>query len=265
MQTVFKMRGCRACQDALPPPEFTMAFQPVVDLSLRRIDSHEALVRGLNRDPAQAVLAKVNSENRYSFDQACRVKAIELATRMGLDTRLNINFIPNAVYEPRACIRETLEAAARCGLDKSRLTFEIVEGEDFADMPHLKHIMAEYRRQGFLVALDDFGTGYSGLSRLAALQPDIVKLDRALIENCDADPVKRTIIAGIAALCRSLGTRLVAEGVETARELAVVQDAGIRFVQGFHFARPAFERLVTAAEIPFLAGSLAPLEAEGVG
>ncbi len=241
----------------MPAPDFTMAFQPVVDLSLGRIDGHEALVRGLNGDPAHVILARVNSENKYSFDQACRVKAIELATRMGLEGRLNINFIPNAVYEPRACIRQTLEAAARCGLDKTRLTFEIVEGEDFADMPHLKHIMSEYRKQGFLVALDDFGTGYSGLSRLASLQPDIVKLDRALIENCDADRVKRTIIIGIAALCRSLGTRLVAEGIETAEELSVVQDAGIRFVQGFYFARPAFEHLVTAAEIPYLARAAA--------
>jgi EAL domain-containing protein (putative c-di-GMP-specific phosphodiesterase class I) len=265
MQAGVKRISCRACQDAPPAPDFTMAFQPVVDLTLGRIDAHEALVRGLNGDPAHVVLARVNSENRYGFDQACRVKAIELATSMGLDARLNINFIPNAVYEPRACIRQTLEAAARCGLDKSRLTFEIVEGEDFADMPHLKHIMTEYRRQGFLVALDDFGTGYSGLSRLATLQPDIVKLDRAIIENCDVDRVKRTIIAGIAALCRSLGTKLVAEGIETEQELSVVQDAGIRFVQGFYFARPAFERLVTASEITHLARAAARLESQVSG
>jgi len=250
---------CKACQDTLPPPPFTMAFQPVIDMLHGRIDSHEALVRGVNGEGAYTVLAAVNGENRYSFDQACRIRAIELASRLGLTARLNINFIPNAVYNPGACVRQTLEAAARCGVPRSQLTFEIVEGEEFADMQHLQHIMTEYRKQGFLVALDDFGTGYSSLERLACLQPDIVKLDRALIAHCDTDRVKRTIVTSMAALCRSLGTRLVAEGVETEGELAAVRDAGIRFVQGFYFARPAFERLVRAEDIPFLARASRPL------
>ncbi len=250
---------CKACQDAPPPPAFTMAFQPVIDLLHARIDSHEALVRGPNGEGAYTILAALNAANRYSFDQACRIRAIELACRLGLTTRLNINFSPNAVYNPGACVRQTLEAAARCGLPRSQLTFEIVEGEDFADMQHLQHIMTAYRKQGFLVALDDFGTGYSSLERLACLQPDIVKLDRALIAHCDTDRVKRIIMASMASLCSSLGTRLVAEGVETEGELAVVRDAGIRFVQGFYFARPAFERLVRAEEIPFLAQAARPL------
>jgi EAL domain-containing protein (putative c-di-GMP-specific phosphodiesterase class I) len=230
-----------------------MAFQPVIDLLHERIEAHEALVRGPNGEGAYSVLAQVNSENRYSFDQACRVRAIELACSLGLDVRLNINFSPNAVYNPGSCIRQTLEAAARCGLPRNRLTFEIVEGEEFTDIEHLRHIMTEYRRQGFLLALDDFGTGYSSLERLAYLQPDIIKLDRALVAGCDSDRVKRTIIASTAALCRSLDTRLVAEGVETEGELAVVREAGIRYVQGFYFARPAFERLLAVRDIPHVA------------
>jgi EAL domain-containing protein (putative c-di-GMP-specific phosphodiesterase class I) len=244
---------CKACQDAPPPPPFSMAFQPVIDMLHGRIDSHEALVRGVNGEGASTVLGALNADNRYSFDQACRIRAIETACRLGLNARLNINFSPNAVYNPGACVRQTLEAAARCGLPRSQLTFEIVEGEEFADMQHLQHIMTEYRKQGFLVALDDFGTGYSSLERLACLQPDIVKLDRALIAHADTDRVKRTIVTSMAALCRSLGIRLVAEGVESEGELAVVRGAGIRFVQGFYFARPAFERLVRAEDIPFLA------------
>jgi len=236
-----------------------MAFQPVIDLLAERIEAYEALVRGLKAEGAYTVLSQINSENRYSFDQACRIRAIELASSLGLDARLNINFSPKAVYNPGTCIRQTLEAAARCGLPRSRLTFEIVEGEDFADMDHLRHIMTEYRRQGFLIALDDFGTGYSNLERLAYLQPDIVKLDRALVSGCDTDQVRRTIIASTAALCRSLDTRLVAEGVETEGELAVVRDAGIRYVQGFYFAHPAFERLLCASDIPYLARKSAAL------
>jgi EAL domain-containing protein (putative c-di-GMP-specific phosphodiesterase class I) len=105
-----------------------------------RIDAYEALVRGLDGEGAGHVLAQVNSGNMYKFDQACRIKAIEMAASLGMDRHLNINFLPNAVYEPRACIRATLDAAARTGFDPSRLTFEIVETELIADTPHLLNI-----------------------------------------------------------------------------------------------------------------------------
>jgi hypothetical protein len=163
-------KGCQACQSATPIFPFTMAFQPIVDIHERRIDGYEALVRSPTGGGASEVLAQVTPENVYAFDQACRVKAIELAARLGMDVTLSINFLPNAVYEPRACIRATLDAAARTGFRPDRLTFEIVETENIADTGHLLRIISEYRRQGFKIALDDFGTGYSGLARLAELR-----------------------------------------------------------------------------------------------
>src|SRR5689334_22988497 len=163
--------GCATCRDTKPAFPFTMAFQPVVDLDHRRVDAYEALVRGPNGEGAGHVLGQLTADNLYSFDQACRVKAIELATALGIgaagaDCRLNINFLPNAVYEPAACIRLTLEAARRTGFPLNRITFEIVEQEKLSPEGHLKRIITEYRRHGFLIALDDFATGYSGLSRL---------------------------------------------------------------------------------------------------
>ena len=242
-------RGCSACREHVDLFPFTMAFQPVIDLRDGRIYAHEALVRGADGASAGAVLAQVDDLNRYAFDQACRVKAIELAARLGMTARLNINFLPNAVYDPRACIQLTLEAASRTGFPTDRITFEIIEAEQIADDDHLKRIIREYRRQGFRVALDDFGTGFSGLSRLARLQPDTVKLDRDLIAGCDQDACRREIVVAMASLCRAIGVDLVAEGVETSGELDVVRDAGITFVQGFFFARPAFERLVGPGEL----------------
>jgi EAL domain-containing protein (putative c-di-GMP-specific phosphodiesterase class I) len=152
--------ACGACRQGTPIFPFTMAFQPVVDIQECRVDAYEALVRGPNREGAAQILGQVNDANRYSFDQACRVRAIELAAQLGIDRRLNINFLPNAVYEPRACIQTTLEAAARTGFDLSQLTFEIVENETIADSSHLRRIITEYHRWGFQIALDDFGTAY---------------------------------------------------------------------------------------------------------
>jgi EAL domain-containing protein (putative c-di-GMP-specific phosphodiesterase class I) len=232
-----------------------MAFQPVVDIQERRIDAYEALVRGPMGEGADHILGQITPKTRYLFDQTCRVKAIELASSLGIACRLNINFLPNAVYEPAACIRTTLAAAARTGFPLNRLTFEIVEQEDVADAAHLRRIIQEYRRIGFKVALDDFGSGYSSLARLADLQPDIVKLDRAVVQNCDQDKTRRSIIIHMVRLCHELDIKLVVEGIETEGELAAVQRAGVRFVQGFYLARPAFEAAVPVEQICWPAAS----------
>ena len=241
--------ACGACRSPKTLFPFTMAFQPIVDVQERRIAAHEALVRGPNGEAAADVLAQVTNKNLYAFDQACRTRAIALASNLGMDCRLSINFLPNAVYEPRACIRATLEAAAKTGFDPRRLTFEIVETEAIADTPHLLAIISEYRRHGFQVALDDFATGYSALARLADLKPDIVKLDRALIRDCDRDPIRLAIVAGMLSLGEAVGIQIIVEGVETAGEFEALRAAGARFMQGFYFARPLFERLCTNSDL----------------
>jgi EAL domain-containing protein (putative c-di-GMP-specific phosphodiesterase class I) len=248
-------RRCQGCERDAPLFAFTMAFQPIVDLHERRIVGHEALVRGPDGAGAAQVLAQVTPATLYAFDQACRVKAIELASRLGMAGQLSINFLPNAVYEPRACIRATLEAAARSGFDPRRLTFEVVESEALAEPAHLRRIVQEYRRQGFAVALDDFGTCYSGLARLADLRPDIVKLDRELVRDCDRDTLRLAIVASVIALGRSIGTRIVLEGVERTGEAEALRAVGGRYMQGFLFAKPRFEAICTDQEIFGAAGA----------
>ena len=108
-------KGCEGCRGggAFDKP-FSMAFQPIVDVSSGKVFAHEALVRGPKGEGAHTILSAVDQTNRYAFDQMCRVKAIELAAALrppGDDACLSINFMPNAVYEPRACIRLTLDAA----------------------------------------------------------------------------------------------------------------------------------------------------------
>jgi EAL domain-containing protein (putative c-di-GMP-specific phosphodiesterase class I) len=231
---------------------FTMAFQPIVDLQKRRIDAYEALVRGPQGEGADYVLSRLTDENRYAFDQSCRVKAIEMAAKLGIDRTLNINFLPNMVYEPEGCLRQTMLAAARTGFPLDRLTFEIVEQEDTAELEHLRQIITTYRHHGFQIALDDYGVGYSGLLRLAELRPDIVKLDRVLVRGCDSDHRRWTMIASLIKLCEALHTKIVLEGVETAAEAEALRRAGGRYMQGYYFAKPAFEAAIPDAAINWL-------------
>lgn len=220
-----------------------MAFQPIVDVASRSIFAYEALVRGENGEGAAEVIARVRPELLYRFDQTCRVAAIDTAARLGMKTRLSINFAPNAVYEPATCIRLTLAAAERCGFDPRQLIFEVTESEKIRDVPHVVRIIKDYQGRGFLTAIDDFGAGYAGLNLLAEFQPDVVKLDMALIRGLDGDRVRRSITSGIVATCRSLGCEVLAEGVETLGEFRELRDMGISRFQGYLFARPALEAL----------------------
>lgn len=223
--------------------DFTMAFQPIVDIARQKIFGHEALARGLGGEGAASVLEHVNASNQYQFDQMSRVKAIQLAAILGLDSYLSINFMPNAVYDAQTCISSTLEAAATCKFPLDRLIFEITETEKVEDIAHLREIVHEYKELGFKTAIDDFGAGHSGLHLLAEICPDYIKIDMSLIRNIDKDRTRQSIAKGILHVSRDLGLTPIAEGIETTEELTVVRDLGIELCQGYYFAKPAFRAL----------------------
>ncbi|AUZ44249.1 EAL domain-containing protein [Pseudomonas orientalis] len=239
---------CVGCQQSEPLGfDFAFAYQPIVDLRDRSIFANEALVRGTQGEGALSVLAHVNETNRYRFDQRCRTQAIAGAAALGMQTYLSINFMPNAVYRPELCIRSTLEAARAHNFPLDRLIFETLESEHVDNYRHLTNILREYRQFGFKTAIDDFGAGYSGLNLLADFQPDLIKLDMALIRDVDQDRVRQVIVRGIVTICEQLGVTVIAEGIESAGERDFLSDCGIFLMQGYWFARPAFNALAKVA------------------
>lgn len=245
----FEPVGCAECRNLEGLGfDFTMAFQPIFNVKTRTAYAYEALVRGVNGESAASILSKVDDSNRYRFDQACRVKAIELATSLGLldqpHCKLSINFLPNAVYRAETCIRATLEAARLFGFPLDRLMFEVTEGERVDDPDHLKSIFEAYERHGFTTAIDDFGSGYSGLNFLAMFQPHVLKIDMALTRGIDSDPVRKAIVEGIVLVANRLNIEVIAEGIETPQEYAALVETGISLMQGYLLARPAIGALV---------------------
>lgn len=238
-----KKSRCNACRTDVAVPEFSMAFQPIVDIETGLPFAFEALVRPLAGGGAREVLSRITDENRYAFDQACRVKAITLAARLGMDALLSINFLPNAVYQPAACLAKTLEAAERAQFPLHHLIFEVTENEPSRDVGHLQSIFSEYKRRGMITAIDDFGAGHSGLNMLADFQPDIIKIDMALTRAINSDPVRYAITRAIIELCAKLTISVVAEGVETLEEALTLRGLGVRLLQGYLFAKPGFECL----------------------
>ncbi|MWV28341.1 EAL domain-containing protein [Aurantiacibacter rhizosphaerae] len=238
--------GCEGCKSG-KGLDFGIrtAFQPIFDVRSGTVFAYEALVRGVNGEGAEKILSRVTADTLYSFDQACRVAAIKNAASAGLldsDARLSINFLPNAVYAPMACIRLTLETARQVGLPEDRLIFEFTENERL-DVSHVRDILKAYKTLGFGTALDDFGAGYSGLQLLADMPTDYVKLDMALIRGIDQSEPRRQIVLAMVRLLEGMGRTVIAEGIETRGELDAVADMGVHLMQGFLLAKPELDSL----------------------
>ena len=241
---IYDRFSCNKCFDKSSLDfDFTMAFQPIINCKTNTIFGYEALVRGLQNESAFSVIEQVNDDNRYLFDQLCRVKAIALAAKLKLDSMLSINFLPNAIYKPERCIRTTLEAAKEYGFPTNRIMFEFTENENISDTEFVKGIVEYYKKSGFITALDDFGSGYAGLGLLADFQTNIIKFDMKLIRNIDQDSTRQAIIKNCVSLFAELNITSLAEGVETIEEMLWLRDSGIDLMQGYLFAKPGFECL----------------------
>ncbi len=238
------MSACPGC-DCRTPLNFgiKMAFQPIVDASQKNVFAYEALVRGENGEGAGEVLGRITEDTKYTFDQSCRVKAIETASRIELPSKLSINFMPNAIYEPETCLAKTLSTARKTGFDKKNIIFEVTEQEKVVSQDFLVDVFEAYRKEGFMTAIDDFGAGHSGLNLLSDFQPDIIKIDMKLIRDIDSNKVNQVLVKGILDIAEQLGIRIIAEGIETENEFKYLQDAGVSLMQGYFFHKPMLEAI----------------------
>jgi EAL domain-containing protein (putative c-di-GMP-specific phosphodiesterase class I) len=247
MRDVGAKAHCGACQTVEPEPfPFSMAFQPIVDVETGAVYAYEALVRGMREESAAEVLGKVTPSNRHAFDQHCKLKAVTLAARLDLaqtGARLSINVMPGVAHRTKDCSQRIMETAMKLGFPCEQIIFEMSETQHPRNQVQMVDMVDEYRRCGFLMAIDDFGDGYSGLSRLAEMPMDIIKIDMKLVRNLAQRRPAQAVVKCLVALAKSLGCQLVAEGIETVEEHDALCACGVRLMQGYLFAMPGFETL----------------------
>ena len=217
-------------------------FQPIIDVRNAAIEGFEALSRGPSDSPlhpAPMLFETAERGNRsLELEQEC-LRATHQAWEGTHRTQtLFVNVSPDSLM-PGQLDRETLEAL----LDPSttppdRVVIELSERFPAADMDELKRSLKWLKSKGFSVALDDLGAGYSGLKLWSEVQPDYVKIDRHFIRDIHEDLIKREFVRSVMQLSQRLNCRVVAEGVERQEELEVLQDHGVRYIQGFLFGRP---------------------------
>jgi len=213
-----------------------MAYQPIVRAADASLFAHEALVR-----TAEVALPDPGA----LFDAAerlGRVAQVGWAVRDSVAALLDGDAQPRPVFvnlHPLDLVDESLFSPnSELSKRASRVVLEITERASLDRVPDVRSRIRTLKDMGFRIALDDFGAGYAGLSSFAAVEPDIVKLDMALVRGLDHEPVKRRIVGSIASLCRDLGIGVIAEGIETEAEKSAVVDLGWDLLQGFLFGRP---------------------------
>lgn len=212
-----------------------MAFQPIVRYRAREVRAYEALMRttdSVMRSPL-AVLDAADRLVRHE-DVGRRVRSLVAST---LATAPDITCFVN--LHVRDLLDESLyEANAPLLPYAKRVVLELTERAALETIKGLPECVARLRSLGYRIAVDDLGAGYSGLTSLAQLEPDIVKIDMSLVRDVDREPKKQKLIAAIASLCRDLGTELVVEGIETPAERDTLLELGCEIFQGYLFARP---------------------------
>jgi EAL domain-containing protein (putative c-di-GMP-specific phosphodiesterase class I) len=234
-------RGVTVEIGVLAEAELHSVYQPIVSLADRDVVAHEALLRGLvdGREVGGGDLFFVAESAGWldRLDRIAREMAIEGAAWWLGGADLHVNLDPTSIHRPQVCLAGTERAAHDAGIAASQLVFEIVESHAITDRGHLFSILEHYRSRGWRVALDDVGAGWSSRSLLAAVRPDVVKLDKRLVQELP-DEGARTALGAITDLAHRLGAVVVAEGVETEQIAEEVTALGVDLGQGWLFGRP---------------------------
>jgi diguanylate cyclase (GGDEF)-like protein len=233
-------------REALSDGWLFSVFHPIIDAKTGQLFAQEALLRA--RDPytnkiigaGQLITACAKLNLQHQLDQRARQAAIRgAAEHVQHPARIFINFLPNTIYDPEICLRTTMQAAEQCNVPMSRMIFEVVETEKIPDMDHLRRILGFYKSRGMGTAVDDMGAGFTGLDYISSLEPDFVKLDREFILTAEESADGRQKMDLIVSASQKIGARVIAEGIETEAQLDMCVGAGVDFVQGFLFAKPA--------------------------
>jgi EAL domain-containing protein (putative c-di-GMP-specific phosphodiesterase class I) len=255
------------------PDDLTLVFQPIVDVAAATVAGYEALSRFPGTATPDVWFAAAAEAGLGAELEALAIaKALDAMADLPAGAFLTVNVSPHLLGSP------PVQRALAGRPDLHRVVVELTEHTPVDDLDTLRRQTDALRARGALIALDDAGSGYSGLQQLAALRPQIVKLDRALIAGAGTDPVRMALAEMLGGFADRIGAWLLAEGLETPAELAAFARLGVPLAQGWLLGRPAPSFAPLTAEVTELvrahvararlsesvAGLLRPVQQRGI-
>jgi EAL domain-containing protein (putative c-di-GMP-specific phosphodiesterase class I) len=214
-------------------------YEAIVDINSAEVLGYEALSRGPEgtdlSNPRELFRRAEDAGLLYELDCLCRKAALERARQLPSGRTLFLNCLPTAIGDPNLRdegLRKMLEVF---DLRPSDLVLEISESESIDNFGVFREVADSCREVGIRIAIDDAGTGYASLEAIMEIAPDFIKTDLTLVRGIDADPPRREVVRAINALALSIGAQVIAEGIETDRELHVLRELGVRYGQGYYF------------------------------
>ena len=221
--------------------EIWTGFQPIIDLSDESIMGYEGLSRGPRGSELESPGALFGRARRYGvteeLERACRRQAFEDWKVLDRQGRLFINTVPATVRDTSFLGRGVLDYLGP-DLSPQGVTLEITEQAVIDNLNLYREAMHQFTDLGFTFAIDDVGAGYSGLETVAALKPAYLKIDIALVRDVHLKAMSQQVVGAILEMGKSLGANVVAEGVEQDLEADALREIGVRWAQGYLFARP---------------------------
>ena len=242
-------------REAIAEKQFTLAYQPVVNLDPFEVVGLEALLRWqhptlgevppLDFIPLAEESGLIVQIGRWVLLEAC-FYASRLRELLGRDLEIAVNVSARQLQHPEF-LEHVDDALHRADLPPHLLTLELTESVLVASGERAEQQLSTLKDRGVKLALDDFGTGYASLAYLQRLPVDIVKIDRSFTAKIDSGAADLALLEGIVGLGKALGLQLVAEGIERVAQQGIVLDLGCHGAQGFHFGRPAPAAAATKA------------------
>lgn len=220
----------------------TAHYQPIYDFRTDSILGWEALARGPEgssfRSPVMLFETAEQLGRLFALEKLCREIAIRNIGELKEGQKLFLNINPKTMADPAFTPGQTLSLMEQAGLTPDNIVFEITERHSVQDFDLFYRTLDHYRNQGFQVAVDDAGAGYAGLSLIAELQPDFIKIDKSLITDIHKDPVKRALVETTVTFADKIGSRIIGEGIEAKAQAVCLKDIGVHCGQGYFLARP---------------------------
>lgn len=216
---------------------------PVVRFEDNEVIGYEALSRGPEggefERPDKLFKVAYDADLVFRLERLCRRKALEAARAMPPNRLLFLNIEPETVSDPELRDAVFTSLLTDVSLTPDRVVLEITERTAINDFHNFRSTLEYLRALGFSIAVDDAGAGYGSLHCLADVKPEWLKVDISLVRGCDGDECRRQLIGAMVTFARRMGSRLVAEGIETQEELTALRALGVEYGQGFLFAIPA--------------------------